>query len=314
MALPTGVDGLVAAQLSLVTRRQLIDSGLSENRADALLRSAFVRVYRSVWRLRGAPRTSRQKLLAAILRSGTDARADGWASCWLLGLEGFDFELGTLVPFPRQVTGAPFAIRSTVLPPSDLCTVDGIPALSAARALIEVAPHVSEKRLRVAVDSARRAGLLTIDWLERRALDLSTLKGARVVLRVIGSRALDQESEGERVLAALLVDFEGLEWGVKDVVPNRRLDCFERSALFVIEFDGRDHHVLPTDRDADGLRDIEIQSVTIDGIALEVFRVTGGMVRDDPDGVRRYIRRRIEQRRADIAARRALRNRRPSEA
>jgi very-short-patch-repair endonuclease len=306
MPLPDAVTALVEQQLGLVTRRQLLAAGLPADTADGLLRrTAFVRVHRGVWRLRGAPPSSKQQLLAAVMRCGADARADGWATCWLLGLEGFDFRLGVLVPFPRQVTGTPFAVRSTVLPAADHAMVRPVPAVSAARAIIEVAPLVSDKRLRVGIDSARRLGLLSIERLEQRAAALRTLKGGRIVLAVIGSRMLEQESEGERALAGVLFDFEGLEWGVSDVVPGRRLDCFERSALLVIEYDGRDHHVLPTDRDEDALRDMEIESTTVDGVHLQVVRITKGMLDRSPERVRAFLRSRIETRRREVAALRA---------
>ena len=243
--------------------------------------------------------------MAAVLRGGEGARADGKASLWLLGIEGFAASAGVVVPFPRQSSGVAFEAHSTVLEPADCVTVDGIPCLSGARALIEVAPSVSDKVLRVAFDSARRLGLLSVASLERRALALRTLHGARVVLAMIGTGELEKESEGERVLGRFLYDFEDLEWGVSQLVPGRRLDGIDRQALLVLEYDGRDHHVLPTDRDADRLRDIEVRSVRVDGIPLEVVRITKGMIREQPEAVRAFLRRRIDERRREVAAARA---------
>ena len=243
--------------------------------------------------------------MGAVLRAGPNARADGSASCWLHSIEGFGPSVGVVLPFPRQASGVSFEAHTTVLEPADMATVDGIPCLTAARALIEVAPSLTDKQLRVAFDSCRRGGLLTVNWLERRASALRSLYGARLVLRMIGSKVLDQESEGERVLAPFLREFPDLEWGVKDVVPGRRLDCFMRDALLVVEYDGRDHHVLPTDRDADGLRDLEIRGVKIDGVPLEVFRITKGMLTEQPEAIRAFLRRRREERRREIAAARS---------
>jgi very-short-patch-repair endonuclease len=306
MGIPDAVNDLLAEQHGLATRRQLIGLGHAPAEVDGWRRRRLlVRDYRAVLRQPGAPRTPQQRLMAAILRAGEGACADGLATCWLLGLEGFEPAIGVLVPFPRQVTGAPIPIRSTCLEPADLSTRAGIPCLSAVRAVIEIAPFVTEKALRVAIDSARRSGLLTIHHLERRALDLQTLLGGRIVLAVIGSRAMEQESEGERVLARFLRGIEGLEWGVDDVVPGRRLDCYVRDALLVIEYDSRDHHVLPTDRDNDGLRDIEVRSVRVDGIPLEVVRITKGMVDREPEKVRAFVEQRIAERSAEVAARRA---------
>jgi hypothetical protein len=306
MQLPDEAVKLLDAQHGVVLRCQLLTIVENANVVDGWLRRGlFSRDHRGVLRLRGAPRTPQQQLMSAVLRGGEGARADGRASCWLLGLEGFGPSVGIVVPFPRQVGGVSFESHTTTLEPADFSTVDGIACLSAARALIEVAPHISEKALRVAFDSARRSGLLTVAWLERRAIALGTHYGARLVLKMIGTKVLEQESEGERVLSKLLTGVDGLEWGVSDLVPGRRLDCLDRDALLVIEYDGRDHHVLPTDRDADGLRDIEVRSVKVDGIPLDIVRITGGMIKEHPQRVRDFIERRRDERRREIAALRA---------
>lgn len=305
MRLPDPAADLFARQHSVASRQQLLTVA-SEAEVDAWRRQGLVRqVYRGVLAVRGASETPHSRLNAAVLRGGRDARADGRASCWLLGLEGFDPSVGVVVPPGRKVTGAPFSIKSTVLEELDTATVEEIPCLSATRALIEVAPKITEKALRVAIDSGRRQGLLTIERLEERAVALQSLHGARIVLRVIGSKALDKESEGERALAPALHGIAGIEWGVQGLVPGRRLDALLRDALLVLEYDGRDHHVLPTDRDADGLRDLEIRSVKVDGVPLEVIHITSGMLREAPGSVRAFVLRRREERLAEIAALRA---------
>ena len=89
------------------------------------------------------------------------------------------------------------------------------------------------------------------------------------------------------------------------MVPHRRLDAFMRDALLVLEYDGRDHHVLPKDREADGLRDIEVRSVVVDGMSLEVIRITKGMLVQAPEQIREFILRRRGERRQELAAGRA---------
>ena len=302
MRLPEPAANLFAQQHSVASRQQLL-AGATEAEVDAWRRQGLVeREYRGVLRVRGAAVTPHSRLLAAVLRCGAEARADGRASCWLMGLEGFDPCVGVVVPKGRKVTGAPFPVKSTVIEPVDEQTIAHVPCLSAVRALIEVAPRISDKALRVAIDSARRLGLLSIERLEERAVALQQHHGARRVLRVIGSKALDKESEGERMLSAALPGVPGIEWGVKNLVPGRRLDGFLRDALLILEYDGRDHHVLPTDRDSDGLRDLEIRSVKIDGVALEVIHITKGMLREAPDAVRAFVIRRRQERIAEIAA------------
>ncbi len=53
------------------------------------------------------------------------------------------------------------------------------------------------------------------------------------------------------------------------------MDVAERLTRLGFEYDGRNHHLLPTDRDADGMRDLEC----LDNDVL-VIRVTRGMLRN----------------------------------
>ena len=228
MRLPEPAAKLFALQHHVASRTQLLRCCPDEN-IDNWPRAGVVRrVYRGVWVLHGSRETNHQRLMAAGLRCGPDARANGMASCWLLGLEGFEPVVGIVVPRGCQVTGAPFPVKATALAPADCRTVDNIPCLSAARGLIEVAPRLTDKALRVAFDSARRGGLLTVDRLRARALELASHVGARIVLRMLGSGAAEQDGEGERVLARFLHGVDGIEWGVEDLVPNRRLDALMR--------------------------------------------------------------------------------------
>lgn len=92
-------------------------------------RRGLERVPRGVDRLPAGAVPPEQALRAAVLRCGRGARAAGESACALL------------------------------VQPADRATVRGVPSVSAARALIDVAARVDERRLRAAIDSARRAGL-----------------------------------------------------------------------------------------------------------------------------------------------------------
>lgn len=73
--------------------------------------------------------------------------------------------------------------------------------------------------------------------------------------------------------------FVGLDWElegqVTDLVPGRRLDLAERVSLMGYEYDSRAHHVFPTDRDDDGLRDLECADH-----GVLILRITAGMLRN----------------------------------
>lgn len=293
MSLPHPVIALVTAQAGVAAVSQLVAlQGVGRHQVVRWVRRGwFQRVYRGVVRIPGAPETDEQRLWAALLRCGGHAVAGPAASCWLHGLEGFDELLVTVVvAAPHRCRGTDFPARTRHDVERDRVTVRGIPALSATRAIIEVAHRLTDKELRVLIDSARRRRLLTIETLSRRAAELSetprSRRGARAVLRIVGSGDLEQESENEREIAAFLATTTlKLEWQVTDLVPGRRLDAVDREATLVLEIDSRLWHTLGSDRDDDGLRDLEIE----DACGYTVFHLTLGMVRFKPEETRRRL-------------------------
>ncbi|MGH8884245.1 MAG: hypothetical protein ACRDYX_03545 [Egibacteraceae bacterium] len=298
--LPREVRQLMGAQWGLVTRTQLLGRGWGVDAVRGWVRGdRLERVHRGVYRAPGSAQPPEQPVLAAVLRAGPGARAGGRTSCALHQLEGFVLRgpPEVVVPSARAVTGVSFLVKATLVEAPEQTTVRGVPALSAARALIEVASAIDERMLRVAIDSARGQRLLSVRWLQRRADALETHHGARIVARVLSSGVMRPESEGERTLAGVVKGIEPEpEWGISDLVPGRRLDLGWRLALFGLEYDGRDHHVLPTDRDADGVRDLES---LVSGVVI--LRVTAGMIREQPERTRALIEAILRRRLGEMA-------------
>lgn len=88
---------------------------------------------------------------------------------------------------------------------------------------------------------------------------------------------LAQESEGERALAsALRAAPVQPEWGMW-LLPDVRVDAVYRAARLVLEYDGRRHHTLESDRDADQRRQQRLEG---DGYWVE--RVRWEDLRDRP--------------------------------
>jgi hypothetical protein len=252
----------------------------------------IIRVHRGVDRVVGAPRTPEQRLWAALLRAGRFARAGARASCWLHGLDGFGAPVVDVVveaPHRARATGFPAVTRD--IGAQDRASVRGFCCLSATRAIIELAHTLEARELRVLIDSARRKRLLTIEGLRRRAQALSSVtgcrRGAAAVLDLIGTGTFDRESEVEReIFDFLSTTTLQLEWQVTDLVPNRRLDAVDRAALLILELDSRAWHTLGSDRDHDGLRDLEVVEAA-EGYV--VFHLTLGMVRFAPEETRRRL-------------------------
>lgn len=304
--LPEPVLRLTRRRHGLVTRAELLTIirrlGRSPGSVEDWIGAGFLeRVQDGVYRVAGCPRTTTQTALAKVLRAGRGARADGEMTCALFGLEGFDLARtpgGVLVPTGRRVRGVSYPVRATALPRGHVATVDRVPAITPTRGLVELARVERGKRWRVAFDSARRLRLTSPDRLRSCAQELGTHPGARACRTLLATPLVVQaESEGERKDLHWLID--GIEpraeWQVTDVVPGRRLDVGWPQAMFFLEYDGRDHHVLPTDRDNDGLRELQAADA-----GVQVLRITAGMLREKPHETRalvvRILRRRLAER------------------
>lgn len=308
--LPAAILRLTSRQLGLVTRAQLVaiavGLGLSAEAVDGWVRRGHLeRVHRGVYRLAGCPTAHEQDALAKVFRAGEGAAADGEMTLGLFGIEGFRLSQtpgGVLVPTGRRVTGAPYPVRATALPNGHRATVARVPALTPTRGLVEYALLEHGKPWRVAFDDARRRRLTYPQKLLQCARALVPDAAAMACLALLGEPAVaGLESEGERSLDWLVGDIDPPpEWQVDDLVAGRRFDFAWRAARFAIEYDGRDHHTLPTDRDSDGLRDLEAAEN-----GVQVLRVTAGMLREQPDRTRALIIRILHRRLAEQAVLRA---------
>lgn len=155
----------------LVTARDLHRIGVTEGRRRGLRRAGILRpAARRVYRIAGAPRTVRQRVLESCLATGGTASHRTAAA--LHGLPGFvlDAPIEVLVPAGRRTArSAEARIHTTTsLPPDDLVEIDGIPTTGVARTLFLLAalvPEITPDTVRDAVDSAVASNLASDPWL-----------------------------------------------------------------------------------------------------------------------------------------------------
>ncbi|MBW3604380.1 MAG: endonuclease domain-containing protein [Actinobacteria bacterium] len=98
-------------------------------------------------------------------------------------------------------------------------------------------------------------GLVELERLLARAVELGRHRGAVNVRRLFSSGLLDQDGELERQLALALADV-GLRpaWGM-EVLPGIISDACFPEASYIIERDGGRWHAIDTDRAADVTRE-----------------------------------------------------------
>lgn len=294
MDLPAPALRLLHDQQGLVTRRQLTGCGISGPTADDWVRRGELEtIERGVYRSPTAGRQPVHRLLAAVLRSGPQARAGGWSACALYGLEGFSLmsRPWIIVPPHTQVRGVSFIVVRSSVDLRDRAVLNGVPAVSATRALVDTAGKTTGRRLRVAVDDARRRNLLTLEKLLEAAAARTRHRGAAEVSRLFGAGAFDQDGEAERWLAAALAQVGMYPLWSAEVLPGIFPDATFPEAGLLIECDGGGSHTLMPDRASDASREALLRS---DG--WEVLRIRARELKRDPQAALERVLERYRQR------------------
>lgn len=258
MPFPRSALATMRRQKGLVTRAQMLATGIPSATVDGwVARGQLELVEAGVYRQPGSAGPETQHLLAAVLRAGHRARLSGWSACALYRLEGFELTAvpWIVIPPERRVRGVGFLVQRSTLSREDLATMAGIPTVTPIRALIDVAARISMKARRVAIDDARRRGLVSLERLLDRAVALGRHRGALAIRRMFGSGVLDQDGELERELALALATV-GLQpaWGM-EVLPGVKPDACFPEASYVLEGDSRRYHTIESDRASDITRE-----------------------------------------------------------
>jgi hypothetical protein len=269
----------------VVTRRTLLR--LEDVTGDDVLvwvrQGRLTRLGRGVLGSPGLPDTMATRARIALANSGPSARLGPVTSLSFMGIEGFsiakDSPLDIALPRSARRKATDVHLHHIRMTPADKATVEGMPALSAARSLIVRAADVPLKTLRVGIDDAVRKGWTSKSAIVHRAGELKTVPGAKLLRDLFNGRTMDAESEGERDFLPTLLGFDPApELQVTDLVPNRRLDYAWRPHRYGLEYDGADYHEHDTGRDRDGLRDLEASAADV-----LVHRITWGMLVHDLD-------------------------------
>ena len=167
--LATGQHGAIttaqarAAGLNPAQLRRRVQSGVLERAGCHTFRSPF------------GSSSAIADLTALLLDCGEESYVSGRTAAALYGLDGFPLRppFDVTVRRGRNVQRVHHHIHTTVeLPSVDRATIDGLPAMSPARTLIDLARFVGPKQLTAAVDSALRDRLTSELHLHRRIVAL----------------------------------------------------------------------------------------------------------------------------------------------
>jgi len=161
------VREIVARQENVIARWQLVRAGWGRHAVDHhARRRGWARIHDGVYAVAPAPLGQRQRWVAAVLSSpGTFLATWGAGACW-----GFLEWHGRLETVVRAGSGGPRRSGSLMVSHSrtldgQTTRRDGLPIVTAARTLIDLAPHLGAKRLGRALRDSARLKLHSVDEL-----------------------------------------------------------------------------------------------------------------------------------------------------
>jgi len=242
---------LANAQLGVVARRQLGPLGLTPAMVRArLARGSLTRLHRGVYAVGHRQLRPRAHTLAAVLAVGPGAVASHRDAAWLHGLRPGGHVRADVTTTRRGVSStAQIAVhRTTVLTAEDVTAVDGIPATTVARTLVDLAGVVAQDQLAKAVGEAERLLLFDLRALERAIERTQTRTGPgharlRAVLAEHAAHGVERDrSELERRFAAL-VRAAGLPRPrLNHVIEGVEVDAVWPRERVAVELDGWAFH------------------------------------------------------------------------
>lgn len=260
------IASIAAGQHAAVSRRQLLDAGVTERALEHRLATGrLLTLHPGVYRPAGLPPSWAHTLTGAVLAAGQGAVISHRGAAFLLGVPGMEPRSEVSVSASRapRIRGV-LVHRATLLAPPDTAAVDGIPCTRPARTVVDLAGVVSKASLGVALDDLLSRRLLTVDFLRRRldALGRQGRRGAGNLAELLTERADGRPrstSEFERRLLAQLrsAGLPAPSTQYEVVLPGGRrvvLDCAYPADMLALEADSYRHHSSRTDWGRDRIR------------------------------------------------------------
>jgi len=254
--------------------------------------------------------TALAQLLALMLDIGDPVWAFGPTAAALAGADGFVLKapFHLLVERKRNVHRVGHHIHSVKsLPLIDRAVIDGIPATSATRTIIDLARHGTAEEVTRALDSFLRDLLTTEAFLHKRISKLRSKGryGIPKLLEIIEGAEITRGGQSflERRFLELVAE-AGLPKPETQVVMSRagdrliRVDCFFREADLVVEVLGYRWHRTELQMSADAKR---ANQLTLDGKRFLQF--TYKQVVETPRHTIRDLRTALTQRPSETSVR-----------
>lgn len=239
---------LVGGQEDLVSTWQLVRRGWSDDRvAHWSRKEGWRQIHDGVWAVSHSPLTQRQLWIAAVLTAPNTFLA-GHDACLCHGFaEGHRDHVAVVRPGsggPRRYPGL-LAARSTKLD-GFTTRADGIPILTAPRALIDYAPSLTPWQRGRAFRESIRLRATTADEIAKTILELRGRRGTRALAGLCSRYATIPyhrcRSDAEGRALEVLHDAGVPPPKVNVRVAQREADLVWRRWKLIIEVDSKEYH------------------------------------------------------------------------
>lgn len=234
--------------MELLTWPQLVEHAGSRRKAEQLLAEGrWWRVLRGAYAPVELPDDMSTRAAAVRLVLPAAAVPSGRMALWLLGLDVLGDRLDLTVPRGQHLLDREdVRVRSAALPDSELVLVDGVLAVSAARAFVDVAREESLVEAVVVGDAVLRSGAATSEQLHLAAERAAGLRGvvrAREVLPHLEPRTESpMESRFRMRLVLGGVPRPQAQFDVYDEDGHAGRTDFHLDGV-VLEYDGREERL-----------------------------------------------------------------------
>lgn len=274
------IDALAAAQYGIVSRAQLLTSGIPLHTIDGRVkRTRLHLVHRGVYRV-GPVTAARAREMAAILACGSGAVLSHRTAGVLRHIVrpgGADTPLDiTVVGAIRCVAGV--RVHRSRLVPEDIELIDALPITSVARTLLDLAAAIDPAELEQAFAVAERERFVTRAELAAVLARYPRHRGAYRLraLAVSNTEPLFSRSEAETRLLRLIRGAQLRAPATNVRVHGFEVDLYWQAQRLVVEVDGYAYHSSEDAFNRDRRRDAVFAAA-----GIRVIRVTWRQIARD---------------------------------
>jgi very-short-patch-repair endonuclease len=275
---------IAGAQRGRVATRQLRAAGISTSAIGRMIASGtLIAVHRGVYRVGHAAPVRLGDETSALLAVGDDAALSHFSAAILWGLlapGSGDGQIHVMAPRERRVSPAGVAVhRSRMLERRDVWTREGLPVVSPARALLDIAPVAGDRQLELAVDRGLVDRVLkpahVADILSRAGGHRGRARLAAVLERQTAGTTMTRSEAEERVLE--LIRSARLSQPVVNAkVGGYEVDFFWPHERFALEVDGYRYHSARSVFERDRRKDNDLRK-----LGVTTMRTTWWQLTDD---------------------------------